>query len=128
MGRLKMSDPQMFCERCGNEFFRSQRPTKRWESRREFRNRKYCSLTCANSTGAARKPTFHFRARKNLGPQCEACGSKQHPHAHHVNGDISNNAPDNIQTLCKHCHGFWHNMLKRCGQPIALKMPRLWPF
>jgi len=93
-----------------------------------FAIRKYCSLSCANSTGAAAKPTFHFRARKSLKPQCEACGIRRHPHAHHVDGDISNNDPSNIQTLCTHCHGFWHNMLKRCGLPVAHRMPRLCDF
>lgn len=126
MGRHRLPDPQKFCARCGAEFFRSQRPTGRWESRPEFAARKFCSLSCANSTGAAAKVTYHFRARKNLGPQCEACGSKQDTHAHHIDGDVANNAPSNIQTLCKHCHLFWHNMLKRHGRPTDRRMPRLW--
>jgi site-specific DNA-cytosine methylase len=65
------------------------------------------------------------RARKHLKQACEACGQTTSLIAHHVDQDKANNAEENIQTLCKHCHDFWHAMQKRRGLVIAGRMPRL---
>ena len=127
MGRPLLSDPEKFCERCSKRFYRSKRPTGRWESRPEFANRKYCSLTCANSKPVVKRQMKMHRARKHLKPECEACGTTSRLHAHHVNGNHDDWSEGNIQTLCTHCHGFWHNMLKRRGLPITGKMPCLLP-
>lgn len=127
-GRHKLPDDPKFCMRCGDQFYRSQRPSKAWEDRTAFAKRKYCSLSCANSHGAVTTAGHRARAIKLRGQQCEACGLRSKLQAHHVNGDITNNTPANIQTLCEHCHGFWHNMLARNGMPIAGRMPPLYRF
>lgn len=45
---------------------------------------------------------------------CEICGKKDKKidvssgkilHVHHIDGDIMNNNPENLQTLCPSCHG-----------------------
>ena len=50
--------------------------------------------------------------RKNLKPTCEACGFiPDHPRqleVHHMDEDRSNNAPDNLTTLCANCHALIH--------------------
>ena len=113
------------CERCGKLFNRSQRPSGAWENGPEFQRRKYCSLTCANTAAFPGKQGLLARARKLRRGECEACGATRFLHAHHCDGNQANNSPDNIQTLCTHCHGFWHNVLERRGLPIAGRMPRL---
>ncbi|MCC6475149.1 MAG: HNH endonuclease [Burkholderiales bacterium] len=57
--------------------------------------------------------------------KCEACGYARALQAHHIDQDNSNNEPENIQTLCKHCHDFWHTTAKRIGKMVAGRMPRL---
>lgn len=128
MGRRLKETPARPCERCGKLFYRGKRPSGRWQSVPEFRQQKYCSLICANSTGALTEAGKLARAKKHRKAMCEACGHMAKLHSHHVDGDQGNNLPENIQTLCAHCHGFWHNMLERRGLPIGGRMPRLIPF
>ena len=71
------------------------------------------------------KHGFSWRARKHLKPKCEACGHPYRLQAHHINQDIRDNRPENIQTLCKHCHDFWHTTAKRRGKTVAGRMPCL---
>lgn len=47
----------------------------------------------------------HARCRRlypNIGP-CTRCGSEE-SERHHIDGDTTNNAPDNIEILCRRCH------------------------
>jgi hypothetical protein len=119
-----MVDPERHCERCGLVLTR-QRFGTRLEDRSAFLRRKFCSLTCANSRLTTKEGTYHWRARKYRKAACEACGRTKALHVHHVNGDPSNNDLVNLQTLCMHCHNFWHATLSRLGLPIAGRMPSL---
>lgn len=130
-------DPDRFCERCGTQFFRRRRERPRgaegrtitdWEAPRDFAKRKYCSLSCANSTGASTKAGAYAQSIRKRGMQCEACGALANLHNHHVDGSIYNNADTNLQTLCESCHAFWHGMLKRLGRPLGHRMPKVWDF
>ena len=121
--RLKV-DPDKLCERCGVPLTR-QRFGDRLEDRSAFLRRRFCSLTCANSKDTLTKGGYHWRARQHRKPACEACGLRKALHVHHVNGQPSDNDPANLQTLCTHCHNFWHATLDRHGRPIAGKMPSL---
>lgn len=118
------------CEWCGAMMGRKRYPPRNvLECLSNFRRRRFCSISCAASwqhanasttAGASRK-----RANKLCGPECEACGISKNLEAHHVNGDPTDNTPSNIQTLCGHCHGFWHAMLKRSGRQPKTRMPRM---
>ena len=95
-----------------------------------FRRRKHCSLKCAraNSRRSDVKPgTYFWRARQLRGPKCEACGTEKRLQAHHCDGNQTNNTPENIQTLCIHCHRAWHFALTNTGRPTAGRMPPLFP-
>ena len=97
----------------------------RMEDRGVFLRRRFCSLSCANSKAEVGKSAHHWRARKFRKKNCEACGQVTSLHVHHLNGKQSENSQGNTQTLCIHCHKFWHDTLKRLGLPIAGRMPGL---
>lgn len=115
MPRQQMDLPDKYCERCGTEFSR-QRFNGRLEDAGVFKRRKYCSLRCANTkVRPDHWGTYHWRARKHRQSQCEACGSTESLHAHHVDSQPTNNERDNIQTLCVFCHNFLHATAARLG-------------
>jgi hypothetical protein len=124
MGRPRKSDPTKYCMRCGVQLER-QKTGDRLEDRGVFLRRKYCSLTCANSRTTVTRGGHYWRARKFRGPSCEACGTRKSLQVHHVNGDHRDNRPENAQTLCIHCHKFWHDTLSRHGRSIDGRMPPL---
>lgn len=121
----RKSEPKKSCKHCGILLTRKTF-NGRLEDMGTFRRRKYCSLTCANSKKTRlTKHGYSWRARKHLKEACEACGQTTSLIAHHIDQDITNNAAKNIQTLCKHCHDFWHSTAKRRGRAIAKRMPKL---
>jgi 5-methylcytosine-specific restriction endonuclease McrA len=86
---------------------------------------KYCSIACASVyrssehkkkffSGLLEKRIDRPTARKYLaevrGYKCEICslsdwqGKKITLHVDHVNGDPSNDHPDNLRLLCPNCH------------------------
>ena len=61
------------------------------------------------------RPAFYEDYRKLRGSTCENCGAEEewkraghhnrtNMAAHHIDDDITNNKPENIQTLCASCH------------------------
>lgn len=120
----KKPEPAKFCECCGTELQRK-RFNGRLEDLSVFQRRRFCSLSCANTRTDLTKHGYSWRARKHLKKKCEACGYTRALQAHHIDQDKANNEPENIQTLCKHCHDFWHTMAKRTGKTVAGKMPPL---
>lgn len=127
----KKQEQVKFCECCG-EAMQRKRFNGRLEDLSAFMNRRFCSLSCANTRTDLTKHGYSWRARKHLKKQCEACGYTRALQAHHIDQDKTNNEPENIQTLCKHCHDFWHTTAKRIGRTVAGRMPRLawlmgWP-
>ena len=119
--------PNKICKNCGKEFNRKVMPNGRLQDVKLFQAQEHCSLACGNTreTSTLTKHGYSFRARKHLKTLCEACGSKKHLHAHHIDQNKENNELENIQTLCKHCHNFWHSTQKRLGLEIAGRMPFL---
>jgi hypothetical protein len=113
-----------FCECCGTEMQRK-RFNGRLEDLSVFMKRRFCSLSCANTRTDLTKHGYSWRARKHLKKECEACGYARALQAHHIDQDKTHNEPENIQTLCKHCHDFWHTTEKRIGKMVAGRMPRL---
>ena len=113
-----------FCECCGAEMLRK-RFSGRLEDLSAFKKRRFCSLSCANTRTDLTKHGYSWRARKHLKSCCEACSYTRALQAHHIDQDKTNNDPENIQTLCKHCHNFWHTTAKRLGRTVAGSMPPL---
>lgn len=97
------------CEHCGRSFERK-RYGGRLEDCSRFLRRKYCSLSCANSkTEGLSNDGWRHRARRLRGKSCENCGSTNLLAAHHIDMDITNNSPANIETLCASCHAKHHH-------------------
>ena len=55
---------------------------------------------------------------------CERCGSTEYLCAHHRDEDRTNNAPENIETLCKKCHQNHHKVGSSPKFKAAMK--KLW--
>lgn len=45
----------------------------------------------------------------NHGEECVICGDAGELVAHHVDGDRSNNSPENLRPMCRSCHRSVHN-------------------
>jgi 5-methylcytosine-specific restriction endonuclease McrA len=121
----RKADPEKYCAHCSAMMQRKEF-NGRLEDYRVFLRRKYCSLRCANSRKHPKNwTTYHWRAQKHKKKACESCGYTKSLHAHHIDQNVQNNAAENIQTLCKHCHDFWHTAQKRMGLPVAGRMPRI---
>ncbi len=124
MGRMKKSEQSKPCGTCGAIMYRK-RSFGRLEDLGVFNRRKYCSRSCGNSRLEVKTGTLLWRARRHRKKACEACGYTRFLHAHHVDQNQENNDPVNLQTLCKHCHNFWHTTAKRLGLEVAGRMPSL---
>ena len=120
----KKQEETKYCECCG-EGMQRKRFKGRLEDLSAFTRRRFCSLSCANTRTDLTKHGYSWRARKHLKKKCEACQTEKSLQAHHIDQDNTNNEPENIQTLCKHCHDFWHTTARRTGKTVAGKMPSL---
>lgn len=123
-GKLDLQDKT--CKACGKLFNRKVF-SGRLEDATAYLNRDHCSRTCGNSREQIKPGTYLWRARKHKKDQCEACGYKMRLAVHHCDQDQTNNNPENLQTLCKQCHDFWHSTAKRLGRTVAGRMPLLEP-
>ena len=76
-----------------------------------FTKRKLCSRKCKDASvvkEVVSKNQYRYRARRMRKPQCEQCGSVSKLQVHHIDKDVSNNTPMNLQTLCASCHNTLH--------------------
>lgn len=118
--------PPKTCQTCGAEFSRK-RINGRMEDAAVYAKRKYCSLRCANTRTDIKPKTYLWRARQHRRTACEACGYTKRLAVHHCDQNQQNNDLSNLQTLCSHCHDFWHATAKRLGRTVAGRMPSLAP-
>jgi hypothetical protein len=130
MGHPTVETPTKFCEWCNAPFNRKRvGKNNQLECVANFLRRKFCSLSCSVSSQHARPAATvaasRKRAAKLTGERCEACGFSDMLLTHHVNGNPMDNSESNRQTLCSHCHSFWHAMLVRTGKPPTQRMPPL---
>lgn len=106
-------DPQKSCESCKSPLTRK-RFNGRLEDRNVFLQRRFCGETCSANGALVETPTLsgiRQRAQRayTRGPVCECCGqTHQQMDRHHKDGDPTNNAPDNLQTLTAPCHARLH--------------------
>src|SRR5690349_14976423 len=66
---------------------------------------KYCSVFCRKDI----RKWAELSYRKYRKSYCERC--RENPsglHVHHLNGNPADNRPDNLITLCAHCHMLMH--------------------
>ena len=117
--------PDKVCETCGKAFNRRVMPNGRLQDVRLFLAQKHCSRVCGNSRKELKPKSYLWRARKHRKDTCEACGYTKRLAVHHCDQDQTNNDPANLQTLCSHCHDFWHATAKRLGKTVAGRMPCL---
>lgn len=71
----------------------------------------FCSKKCSGSY--IRKPVVKHSALSQRAAyfkkdNCERCGGIERLAVHHINKNKYDNSPDNIMTLCNHCHALWH--------------------
>lgn len=113
------------CETCGTFFYRKRLKGGRMEDLTAFRKHRFCCLSCANSQtkGGNSRSAMNVQARKHLKTMCECCGSPLRLVIHHIDEDWTNNAPENLQTLCDSCHKSWHVTQRYAGVLPAGKMP-----
>lgn len=95
----------------------------RLEDRTRFLVRIYCDEQCM--ADGMRQDTvtlagYRARAVKFRGRVCEECGATDGLHAHHRDEDPSNNALENIATLCGSCHLRWHWRHGKKARPRAM--------
>ncbi|WP_138501767.1 HNH endonuclease signature motif containing protein [Spirosoma lacussanchae] len=92
------------CKTCGSEFGR-RRFNGRLEDASRFEGRLFCSQSCANTkSNPSDRTTFHLRARRHIKSACQECGTASGLEVHHIDRNIKNNDPENLQTLCRSCH------------------------
>lgn len=108
--------PDKTCLKCGGQFNRT-RFGNRLEDASRFKSRKYCSKRCASFRENPKywNSEIRERARALRKKSCEGCGSKNKLHAHHENGNLYDNTPENIRTLCGTCHRKHHWRLWKRG-------------
>ena len=98
------------CLKCGAPIVRKRFPNGRLETPKLFLRRSYCGQQCKPGRPLVANPgysTLRYRARKHRKWLCEECGGWP-VHAHHIDGNIKNHKPENIQTLCAACHNKKH--------------------
>lgn len=130
MGRSQLNLQDKICKTCGNSFNRSLFG-KRLEDATRYKKRKYCTKSCASfrKDALVNRSVFSLEAKALRQTICETCGANQDLAAHHKNGNITENQPSNIQTLCRSCHTSLHWSLRKRGitfgwytQPSKLKL------
>jgi len=105
--------PDKICPICGTSFNRK-RYNGTLEDSTRYISRKTCSRSCGSTlVEPTDRTTYHFRARSFRLLSCEMCGSEQNLDAHHKDGNIKNNTPENIQTLCHSCHMKLHWSIRK---------------
>ena len=101
-----MSTTPRACEVCAVPLQR--RPHENWA---DWSHRRFCGHACY----ARKRPlkacvtlwAYRMRARRHRKWLCERCGGWP-VEIHHRDRRVANNAPGNLETLCKVCHAGEH--------------------
>lgn len=103
--------PILVCLQCGQEMERKRDSAGRLQDLALFMKRKYCSKDCKDKSlikEIVNKGGWRWRARLQRKTSCELCESQKNLQVHHKNKILSDNAPENLQTLCASCHNTLH--------------------
>ncbi len=110
MGRKFQEGPEKNCDYCGKPLERK-RYKNSLEDMGRFKERRYCDKSCFGNALVKEEVTlagYRARAKKFRKDVCESCGSKENLDTHHRDGNVENNDPQNIATLCETCHTHLH--------------------
>ncbi len=103
-----------YCNGCGAKLWRKTGPSGKPEPRKNFLVRQHCDSRCygiammrenASPSVPAQRKRLQKVIRADL---CADCGSRYRLCRHHIDRDITNNAPSNIKILCPSCHAKRH--------------------
>ena len=106
MPHPRKSEPKRYCQYCRKRLIRKIM-NGRLEDLAIFTRRKYCDVLCMAKGMVKEKVSrsmYHKRAKRFLKNQCEKCQSVKQLSVHHSDGNITNNVPVNLMTLCASCH------------------------
>lgn len=118
-------DPIKNCKNCGRVMARKRYSNGTLESMNIFRRQVYCDRACmaqAFVSDTSQPNSKRRRVGKFRGTSCENCGATGNLHAHHIDGNLDNDSPSNIQTLCGSCHATHHHHARRAGLTAAGRM------
>jgi len=109
----QIKSAQRFCQHCGAVLERKRFGT-RLEDFSRFLTRKYCHQSCMSAamegvTKIVNAKNGRRQAAKSRRPACEACGAMGRGHVHHIDWEPTNNAQENLITLCPSCHRHIHS-------------------
>ena len=123
----KKETPLKHCAYCGKKLERKRLPNGDPECLINFKKRKFCNRICmakdfdARPTRSIGKSPTRYHARKMVPKgSCSICGKKNARDVHHVDGDYTNNTPQNLIRICRTCHSLKHSKrssCKICGKP-----------
>lgn len=68
-------------------------------------------------------PDYREKALAEHGHQCTECGATDNIEVHHIDRDRSNNAIENLEVLCRSCHGDRHKKLG--DDPVEVTVPMM---
>lgn len=98
-------DPVKFCQACGTQLVRKRFDSGRLEDRGVFLRRCHCSKRCAATKSVVQRDTHRWRANREASKEvCDRCPATTDLHIHHRDRDVTNNAQENLQVLCRSCH------------------------
>ena len=120
----KKPDPEKECLHCGT-ILKRKRFGGRLEDRGVFLRRVYCNRTCMASayvSDTSQPNSKRRRTSRYRGSNCENCGTSTPLHGHHIDGNLDNDSPQNIQTLCASCHATHHHRARRAGLTVPGRM------
>lgn len=121
MGRRRKPDPVKCCEYCSAKLERK-RYGDSLEDMTRFMQRRFCNINCMGLKRTSETPTrrtMYKRAGVVKKTSCEHCGVSTNLDIHHIDENPTNNAPENIKTLCDSCHTKLHWQTGKSARPKA---------
>jgi 5-methylcytosine-specific restriction endonuclease McrA len=76
---------------------------------KEYRNRPEIKLKIRRRMLIQKYGEMAFAVLKRDNDTCQKCGTRQHIHIHHIDGDKTNSTIENLIVLCNSCHIKLHN-------------------
>jgi 5-methylcytosine-specific restriction endonuclease McrA len=76
---------------------------------KEYRNRPKIKLRIRHNMLVKKYGEMAFVVLKRDNDTCQKCGTREHIHIHHIDGDKTNSTLENLIILCNSCHIKLHN-------------------